>query len=94
MKSLEILKARQQVLELKLQERIEKSYNKQYEDDNPITREILDELKDTDEAIKELEELENRSCDGCIHIFKSNNLECSTCLRNYTDRWESRDEVF
>lgn len=46
-----------------------------------------------EEAIKELEDLENRSCDGCIHIFKSNNLECSTCLRNYTDRWESRDEV-
>lgn len=44
------------------------------------------------EAIEELEELENRNCDGCIHIFKSNNLECSTCLRNYTDRWESRNE--
>ncbi len=44
------------------------------------------------EAIKEIEDLENRSCDGCIHMFKSNNLECSTCLRNYTDRWESRNE--
>ena len=44
------------------------------------------------EAIKELEDLENITCDGCIHIFKSNNLECSTCLRNYTDRWESRNE--
>jgi hypothetical protein len=68
MKALEILKDREQILDCKLKERIEKSYNKQYEDDNQITRAILDELNFLDKMIKELEDLENRTCENCKHF--------------------------
>ena len=62
MKALEILKDREQSLDCKLNERIEKSYNKQYEDDNQITRAILDELNFLDKMIKKLEDLGNSTC--------------------------------
>ena len=52
MKLLEILKARKVVLESNLKNRIDNSYNIQYEDDNQITSAILEELKFVDEAAK------------------------------------------
>ena len=57
MKALEILKAKQQVLNSNLKDRINKSHNLQYEDDNQITNTIISELNFIDEAIKELEDL-------------------------------------
>jgi hypothetical protein len=48
------------------------------------------------EAIEELEDLENRSCDGCKHLQdKKKHLEyeclievCRSCKRNSNDNWE------
>lgn len=45
---------------------------------------------------KELEELQNKSCNGCKHLLeKEENLKhnclievCKSCTRNNIDRWE------
>lgn len=58
LKALEVLKAQKAVYEVDLQNRIDNSYNIQYEDDNEITKAILNQLNFIDEAIKELEEYE------------------------------------
>ena len=81
MKALEILKDREQSLDCKLNERIEKSYNKQYEDDNQITRAILDELNFLDKMIKKLEDLENRSCEDCKFKYVVDSM-CTECRCN------------
>ena len=47
-----------------------------------------------DEAIAELEALENINCDGCKYYLSDNGnypLEpCGECSRRYSDRWESK----
>ena len=43
-----------------------------------------------DEAIAEIEALENRSCKGCKNINKSNCVFCLSCSRFYSDNWESK----
>lgn len=61
---------------------------------------ILSELDAYNEAIKELKELDNRSCDGCRHyvqINKSDSFVCSLwldCSRKYKpkDRFEKKDK--
>lgn len=53
-----------------------------------------------DEAIAELEALNNRSCENCRHLEKKEkNLKfecllevCRTCTRNNNDNWEVRNE--
>lgn len=40
------------------------------------------------EAIKELEELENRSCIGCINLTRSNSQDCISCSRQYQDNFK------
>lgn len=82
MEALEILKNRKQILDCKIKERIENSYNKQYEDDNQITKVILDELNLLDKAIKELEELSNRSCNNCCKYDKRTQ-KCSSGVSTY-----------
>ena len=51
-------------------------------------------LKQTNEAILELEALENINCDGCKYYLSDNGnypLEpCGECSRWYSDRWESK----
>ena len=42
------------------------------------------------EAIKELEDLENRSCDSCIYVGKSNCINCLSCKRQYSDNWRNK----
>ena len=46
------------------------------------------------EAIKELEALENRSCEGCkYHLSDNGNYPlhpCGECSRFYSDNWESK----
>ena len=42
------------------------------------------------EAIEELEELENRSCDSCIYVGKSNCINCLSCKRQYSDNWRNK----
>lgn len=50
------------------------------------------------EAIKELEELENKSCNGCRHLKqKEENLNhdclievCKSCTRSNIDKWEQK----
>jgi hypothetical protein len=54
--------------------------------------------KDINEAIKELETLKNKSCDGCKHLpDKKKNLKyeclievCRSCTRNNIDNWEQK----
>ena len=48
------------------------------------------EQKDMDEAIAELEALENRSCEGCIYVGKSNCINCLSCKRQYSDNWRNK----
>lgn len=49
-----------------------------------------------DEAIKELEELENKSCNGCKHHLSQDGnypLEpCWECERWYSDMFEQKDK--
>lgn len=40
------------------------------------------------EAIKELEEMENRSCIGCINLKRSNSQDCISCSRQYQDNFK------
>ena len=42
------------------------------------------------EAIKEIEALENRSCEGCIYVGKSNCINCLSCKRQYSDNWRNK----
>ena len=48
------------------------------------------DAKKCNEAIKELEELENRSCDSCIYVGKSNCINCLSCKRQYSDNWRNK----
>ena len=45
-------------------------------------------IKPLDEAIKELEELENRSCIGCVNLTRSNSQDCISCSRQYQDNFK------
>jgi hypothetical protein len=51
-------------------------------------------LRQTNQAIKELEALENKSCDGCKHHLSENGNyplnPCSECSRWYSDSWEQK----
>ena len=42
------------------------------------------------DLIEELEALENRSCEGCIYIGKSNCINCLSCKRQYSDNWRNK----
>lgn len=42
------------------------------------------------DLIEELEELENRSCYGCIYVGKSNCINCLSCKRQYSDNWRNK----
>lgn len=42
------------------------------------------------DLIEELEDLENRSCDGCIYVGKSNCINCLSCKRQYSDNWRNK----
>ena len=63
---------------------------------------LKDILKDTpcrweelDEAIAELEELKNRSCEGCIHHLSANGnfpLTCLDCSRFYADKYKKENK--
>jgi len=52
------------------------------------------DIEECDEAIKELEALENRSCEGCkYHLSDNGNYPlhpCGECSRFYSDNWESK----
>lgn len=41
-----------------------------------------------EEAIKELEELKNRGCIGCINLTRSNSQDCISCSRQYQDNFK------
>ena len=45
-------------------------------------------------AIEELEELENKSCEGCIHKNENEvmDYDCFECSRYYTDRYKPKDK--
>lgn len=47
-----------------------------------------------DEAIAELQPLENRSCDGCKYYLSDNGNypldPCGECSRWYSDSWEQK----
>ena len=45
-------------------------------------------FNDISEAIKELEELENRSCIGCVNLTRSNSQDCISCSRQYQDNFK------
>lgn len=55
---------------------------------------------DIDEAIKELEELENRSCDNCKYFHQSylclelgkGNIQPKEIGLNYCNKWEAKNE--
>jgi len=39
---------------------------------------------------KYIEALENRSCEGCIYVGKSNCINCLSCKRQYSDNWRNK----
>jgi hypothetical protein len=45
-----------------------------------------------DEAITELEAMQNKSCVGCKHELSDDCNICGGCDRFYADRWEAKDE--
>ena len=49
-------------------------------------------LSDFDEAIAELEALENRSCENCRHVSRQSYREpCNSCKRlHQDDNWEAK----
>ena len=49
----------------------------------------IHDFSNVNEAIKELETLENRSCEGCIYVGKSNCINCLSCKRQYSDNWRA-----
>ena len=58
---------------------------------------VSDHIKyELDEAITELEALENKSCDGCKHYLSDNGnfpLEpCGECSRFYADKFERKED--
>ena len=54
----------------------------------------IHDFSNVNEAIKELEALENRSCEGCkYHLSDNGNYPlhpCGECSRFYSDNWESK----
>ena len=50
----------------------------------------IHDFSNVNEAIKELEALENRSCEGCIYVGKSNCINCLSCKRQYSDNWRNK----
>jgi len=40
------------------------------------------------DLIEELEELEDRSCIGCINLTRSNSQDCISCSRQYQDNFK------
>ena len=54
----------------------------------------IHDFSNVNEAIKELEALENRSCEGCkYHLSANGNYPlhpCGECSRFYSDSWESK----
>ena len=50
----------------------------------------IHDFSNVNEAIKELEALENRSCDSCIYVGKSNCINCLSCKRQYSDNWRNK----
>ncbi len=51
--------------------------------------------KDVEEAIAELEELQNRSCEECVHHLSANGnypLTCLDCSRFYEDKYKKKDK--
>ena len=36
------------------------------------------------------DEFENKSCNSCIYIGKSNCINCLSCSRQYTDNWRNK----
>jgi len=59
-----------------------------------IKQEVNQVIELYNEAIAELESLENINCDGCKYYLSDNGnypLEpCGECSRWYSDRWESK----
>ena len=66
---------------------------------NPATIEYIDnEINIYNEAITELEALQNRSCESCkysefdavFQVFYSSNesIFCKQCSNNFTNKWE------
>ena len=59
-----------------------------------IKQEVNQVIELYNEAIAELEALENINCDGCKYYLSDNGnypLEpCGECSRWYSDRWESK----
>lgn len=50
-------------------------------------------IEELNEAIKELEELNNRSCEGCKHnTYEFENTECIYCSRRCGDYYEAKGE--
>ena len=39
---------------------------------------------------EELEALDNRCCEGCIYVGKSNCINCLSCKRQYSDNWRNK----
>ena len=60
----------------------------------------IHDFSNVNEAIKELEALENRSCESCKHsefdaVFQtfyssSESIFCHQCSKNFTNKWESK----
>ena len=54
----------------------------------------IHDFSNVNEAIKELEALENRSCEGCkYHLSDNGNYPlhpCCECSRFFIDSWESK----
>ena len=51
-------------------------------------KELQSEIDIYNEAIKELEELKNRGCIGCINLTRSNSQDCISCSRQYQDNFK------
>ena len=50
----------------------------------------IHDFSNVNKAIKELEVLDNRSCEGCIYVGKSNCINCLSCKRQYSDNWRNK----
>lgn len=57
-------------------------------------KQLQSEIDIYNEAIKELEALENRSCEGCKYHLSDNGSyplhPCCECSRFFIDSWESK----
>lgn len=65
------------------------SFDEESKEDDEYTSSVK-YLEEINEAIKELEDLENRSCDSCIYVGKSNCINCLSCKRQYSDNWRNK----